>query len=217
MKILVIEDNYILAKNIVRYFNLQNIKSEFVRTWELWFEKLKTKNYSIVILDLNLPWINWLDLLKSIREQNMNLYVIILTSSSTDEDMILGLNLWADDYLSKPFDYNVLLARINAVCRREALNKSNNINLWNVKIDLNYRKVYLKWKDLKLSLLEFNLLSYFVRNKWKILNREEIYENVWWEFENYMFSRVVDIYVGYLRKKLWKDFIKTKKWEWYYI
>lgn len=216
MKILIIEDNSILSKNISKYFDLKWIKSEIASSGELALSKIEKETYSFILLDLNLPWIDWLQFLSKIRKTS-NLPVTILTSRSTNEDVIKWLNMWADDYIAKPFDYDVLLARIQAVLRKNTLDKSEIIEIWGLKIDLLKRKVLKNWKEIDLSSLEFDLLNFILRNRWKILTRNEIYENVWWEFDNYMFSRVVDIYIGYLRKKLEKDIIKTKIGTWYYI
>ncbi len=218
MKILVVEDNFILAKNIVKYLSLQGMKAEFVRTGETALERVINENFSLVLLDLNLPGIDGLEVLSKIRKELKNaVFVIILTSSSTSEDIIHGLELGADDYIAKPFDYSVLLARINAVVRRSASDKGDSIEIDDIVVDFSQKKVWKADKEVVLSSLEFELLRYFVRNPWKVLSRSDIYENVWGEFESYMFSRVVDIYIGYLRKKLWKDFILTKKWDGYYI
>jgi DNA-binding response OmpR family regulator len=216
MKILIIEDNPILSKNMMKFFDLKWFKSEISSSAEFALNKISTENYTLILLDLNLPWMDWLEFLGKIR-QNSNIPIIILTSRATNEDMIKWLNIWADDYISKPFDYEVLLARIQAVLRKNALNKNEIIKIWDLEIDLIKRKIINKKKEIILSSLEFDLLNFMIRNRWKILTRNEIYENVWWEFDNYMFSRVVDIYIWYLRKKIWKDVIKTKIGTWYYI
>lgn len=218
MKILIIEDNNILSKNISKYFDLKWLKSEIASSAELALNKIEIEKeiYSFILLDLNLPWIDWLEFLSQIRKIS-NIPIIILSSRATNENIVKWLNMWADDYIAKPFDYDVLLARIQAVLRKNTLDKSEIVEILELKIELLKRKVSKNWKEIDLSSLEFDLLNFIVRNRWKILTRNEIYENVWWEFDNYMFSRVVDIYIWYLRKKLGKDFIKTKIGTWYYI
>lgn len=212
MKILVVEDNLILAKNIVKYLSIQGMKGEFVRTGEAALQKIGSENHSAVLLDLNLPGIDGLEVLSRIRKDlRCAVPVVILTSSSTNEDVVRGLSLGADDYVAKPFDYGVLLARLNAVVRRNFSDKSETVEVGGVTMDFTRKKVRQNGADVTLSTLEFELLSYLVRNRGKVLSRSEIYENVWGEFESYMFSRVVDIYVGYLRKKLGKDFVQTRK------
>ncbi|MFA5917734.1 MAG: response regulator transcription factor [Candidatus Gracilibacteria bacterium] len=216
MKILIIEDNPILSKNMMKFFDLKGFKSEISSSAEFALNKISTENYTLILLDLNLPGMDGLEFLGKIR-QNSNIPIIILTSRATNEDMIKGLNIGADDYISKPFDYEVLLARIQAVLRKNALNKNEIIKIGDLEIDLIKRKIINKKKEIILSSLEFDLLNFMIRNRGKILTRNEIYENVWGEFDNYMFSRVVDIYIGYLRKKIGKDVIKTKIGTGYYI
>ena len=212
MKILVVEDNYILAKNIVKYLSLQGAKGEFVRTGEEGLTKLSEETFSLVILDLNLPGMDGLGMLGKLRnELRSTVPVVILTSSSTSDDVIRGLEAGADDYVAKPFDYGVLLARIHAVVRRESNDKAETAEIGGVRVDFSKKKAWNGGAEVLLSSLEFDLLAYFVRNRGSVLSRSDIYERVWGEFDAYAFSRVVDIYVGYLRKKFGKDFILTKK------
>jgi DNA-binding response OmpR family regulator len=170
-------------------------------------------------LDINLPIMTWLEVCKNLREKGKEVPIIMLTSRSSKIDIIEWLNIWADDYLSKPFDYDELVARINTLTRRNLKNKSNTkIIIWEYLIDLEEVQVY-KWKQkIKLSTLEFNLFKYLSQNKWKLVSRQDLYEHVWGEFVwDIMFSKTVDVYIWYLRKKLWKNIITTKKWFWYII
>jgi DNA-binding response OmpR family regulator len=125
MKILLIEDNIQISANIVRYLSLQNITCESSQDGKNGLYKALSNHYDVVILDINLPELNGLEVLKSIREKGDNTQVIMLTSNSTKQDIIDGLNLGADDYLTKPFDFEELLARIQALSRRNLKNKSN--------------------------------------------------------------------------------------------
>ena len=137
----------------------------------------------------------------------------MLTSRSGKEDVITGLESGADDYLVKPFDYDILVARLEALTRRNLKNKSTTtLSLWDCDIDLEKIEVK-KWEDIiHLSSLEFDLLKYFAQNKGRVVDRQELYEKVWGEFEgDFMFSKTVDVYIGYLRKKLGKEIVETKK------
>lgn len=219
MKILIIEDNEILSRNLVRFLSLKDIKSEVSFDWKDWLYKASINFYDVIILDINLPIINWLEVCKKLREKWKNTPIIMLTSRSTKSDIIEWLDMWADDYLSKPFDYDELIARIKTLTRRNLKNKSNTkINIHEYLIDLEEIQVYKNKIKIKLSTLEFNLFKYLSQNIWKVVSRQEIYEHVWWEFDwNFMFSKTVDVYIWYLRKKLRKDLIETKKWFWYII
>jgi len=218
MRILIIEDNEILSRNIVRYFALKDIFVDVALDWKDWLYKAKTKFYDAIILDINLPNISWLDICKDLRESWKDVSIIMLTSMWTNDDIVNWLNIWADDYLVKPFEYSELLARINALLRRKFINKSNILSKDNIELDLQKHEVKKDWKEIKLSNLEFNLLKYLLQNKWISLSRQQIYEHVWWEWDwDFMFSKTIDVYVWYLRKKLWKDIIETKKWFWFLI
>jgi DNA-binding response OmpR family regulator len=170
-------------------------------------------------LDVNLPIMNWLDVCKNLREKWKDVPIIMLTSRSSKSDIIEWLDVWADDYLSKPFDYDELIARIKTLSRRNLKNKSNTkILVWEYIIDLEEVQVYKNDEKINLSNLEFNLFKYLSQNKWKVVSRQEMYEHVWWEFDwDFMFSKTVDVYIWYLRKKLWRELIETKKWFWYII
>ncbi len=218
MKVLLIEDNLQISKNIVRYLALQNITCEMALDWKDWLSKALSNFYDVIILDINLPFISGIDILKKLREEQKNTQIIMLTSNSTKEDIVSGLNLWADDYMTKPFDFEEFLARLNTLNRRNLKNKSNIIYIKNFEIDL--EKIQVKQNDeiIKLSNLEFNLFKYLAQNKNKAITRKELYEKVWWEFDwDIMFSKTVDVYIWYLRKKLWTDLIETIKWVWYII
>lgn len=219
MKVLLIEDNVQISANIVRFLAFKNITCESSQDWKDWLYKALTNHYDVIILDINLPSLNWLEILKTIREKQKDNQIIMLTSNSKKQDIVDWLNLWADDYMTKPFDFEELLARINSLNRRNFKNKWNIITFWNnYKIDLD--KIELKQKDeiIKLSPLEFNLLKYLVQNISKTISRQELYEKVWWEFDwDIMFSKTVDVYIWYLRKKLNPELIQTVKWVWYRI
>jgi len=219
MKILIIEDNDSLSRNLKTYFWLKNIKSEISNTWKDWLYKASITYYDAIILDINLPEINWLELCKKLREKWIDIPIIMLTSRWTKNDIITWLDAWADDYLIKPFDYEELLARINSLTRRSLKNKSNTlIKYWDFIIDLEKKEVKKSWELIKLSTLEYDLFKYMSQNRNKLISRKELYEKVWWEFDwDFMFSKTVDVYIGYLRKKLGREVIETKIWFWYII
>jgi DNA-binding response OmpR family regulator len=208
-----------LARNLVKYLITRDIHAEAALDWEEWFRKAINKYYDIIILDINLPNKNWVEICKDLRERWKDVSIIMLTSMWTKEDIISGLDFWADDYLVKPFDYAELLSRMNAIMRRKNVNKSNTIiNIWDIILDLQKVEVTKNWEEIKLSKLEYDLFKYLAQNKSAALSRKEIYEAVWWESDwDFMFSKTIDVYIWYLRKKLWKDLIETKKWYWFLI
>lgn len=218
MKILLIEDNITISKNIVRFLSLKDIKTDVSLDWENGLNKAIINFYDVIILDINLPKKSWIDILKTLREKQKNTSILMLSSNSLKEDIVSWLNFWADDYLTKPFDFDELYARILALYRRNLNNKSNNILLWDYVINLDKIEVIKNNEVIKLSPLEFNLFKYLAQNQNKAISRKELYEKVWWEFDwDILFSKTVDVYIWYLRKKLDKDLIKTIPSVWYSI
>ena len=147
MKVLVIEDNEILSRNIVRYLASREIFAEASLDWEEWLYKALTKHFDIIILDINLPKKDWIEICKTLREKWKEVSIIMLTSRWTNDDIVTGLDIWADDYLVKPFEYSELLARINAIYRRRMQNQSNTIiSFDNIEINLKTIEVKQKWE-----------------------------------------------------------------------
>lgn len=218
MRVLIVEDHQILSRNIQQYLQLKNIESIIVPNGIDALYRASTDFFDLILLDINLPGIQWNEICKQLREKWKDVPILMLTSRSSKSDMISGLEIWADDYMVKPFDYEELLARIHSLTRRNLKNKSTTfISIKNYTIDLVKKSVsWTEW-EIKLSHLEFDLLKYFAQNIGKVLSRQEIYEKVWWEYDEFSMWKTVDVYIWYLRKKLWKELIETKKWFWYII
>ncbi len=214
MKVLIVEDTQALATSVVRFLATKNIQADISPDGIDGLYKAATKYYDAIILDINLPEKDGITLCRELREKEKDVPVIMLTSRSSKEDMIAGLEAGADDYLIKPFDYDILVARLDALTRRNLKNKSTTtLTIADYTIDLVKREVYNSKESFHLSNLEFDLLKYFAQNKNKVVTRQELYEKVWWEFEgDFMFSKTVDVYIGYIRKKLGRDIVETKKW-----
>ena len=220
MKVLIIEDNQLLSNNIAAYLKLENIESKQIFTWKQANYELTLCNYDLIILDLWLPDISGIEVCENIRNSGKNIPILMLTARSNISDKISGFQSWADDYLTKPFDYEELIVRIHALVRRNFSVKSEIVNLWednNIELNITKKTVLLDSKEAHLSKLEIDLLIYLVQNKWNIISKEVLLEKVWWEYDDFKISRTVDVYIWYLRKKLWKDLIDTVRWQWYTI
>jgi DNA-binding response OmpR family regulator len=219
MKILLVEDNLILSRNITQMLINDEIFTDVSIDWLDWLKKAMSKYYDIIILDVDLPWINGFEICKKIRESWKEVGIIMLTSMSWIDNIVDGLNFWADDYLTKPFEYKELFARIQVIKRRKMKNSSiSNLKIKNIEINLETFEI-LKWKEkIKLSKIEFELLKVLAQNKWKALTRKELFELIWWEsHSDFVFSRTLDVHIWNLRKKIWEDIIETKKWIWFII
>lgn len=216
MKVLIIEDQVQIVQNVVRFLSLKNITCEVALDGKEWFYKALQNFYDVIILDVNLPGMTWDEVLKELRQKQKNTQILMLTSNSLKSDIIETLNMWADDYMTKPFDFDELLARLQALNRRNLQNKSNILLFQDYILDLDKTELKKGNVEIKLSSLEFNLLKYFAQNPGKTLSRQEIYEKVWGEFDgDIMFSKTIEVYIGYVRKKLSPDVILTVKWMWY--
>jgi len=182
MKLLIVEDTQELATNLVRYCSIKGIQSDISFDGNDAVHKASTKYYDAIVLDINLPEKDGIQVCRELREKEKDVPIIMLTSRSSKDDIIAWLEAWADDYLTKPFDYDILIARIEALTRRNLKNKSTDILMlpW-YQMDLQKMEVSSKsGEHIHLSHLEFELLKYFAQNKERAIDRKELYEKVWW-------------------------------------
>lgn len=215
MRVLIVEDNEILSSNIKKYLELEWIESKVLSVWASVVYELTMEHYDAIIMDVWLPDISWFEVCNKIRESGRSIPILILTARNTLNDKIEGFKGWADDYLTKPFDYEELLVRLVAITKRSYANKWNIIKEWNLEINIDDKKVMHNSKEVDLSKLEFNLLVYLAQNKGHILSKENILEKVWWEYDAFSETRTLDVYVWYLRKKLGKEIVKTVRGQGY--
>ena len=162
MNILIVEDNNTISKNLSRYLSLKNIDSQIADSAEIAEQMLIEEKFDIMLLDIWLPGISGKEFLEKLKSEWNNIPIIFLTSRDTDDDMIAWLELWADDYISKPFDYEIVIARINSVLRR--YNKETNTEkVWKYIINFDKEDIMdsQSWYKIFLSHLEFKFLSFF--------------------------------------------------------
>jgi two-component system, OmpR family, copper resistance phosphate regulon response regulator CusR len=163
-------------------------------------ELIKNKNFDLIILDVMLPEISGMDFAQEIRQAGYAGFILMLTALSTTKDKIQGLNSGADDYLTKPFEFEELEARIKALIRRKASDKSTLKN-GELVMDLISRHVSREGTRLELTTKEFSLLEFFMRNLDKIVDRNAIARQVW-DADFDPDSNVIDVYINHLRKKV---------------
>lgn len=157
--------------------------------------------YDVIILDLMLPGMPGLEVLKKIRAEDCKAHVLILTAKDTVEDRVAGLDLGADDYLIKPFAFKELLARVRALVRRGYRQKNPRIKVEDLQIDLTTQEVRRGGEKIALTPREYALLEYLAVRTGQTVSRTDIWEHLY-EFNSSASSNVVDVYIGYLRKKL---------------
>lgn len=168
----------------------------------------RDRDFDLVILDLGLPGMDGNDALAEIRARGERMPVIILTARSGVADTVAGLELGADDYVTKPFSFEELLARVKARLRDPGSREADELTAADVILELKTRKARVGDREVELSAREFILAETFLRHPGQVLSREQLLSNVWgYDFDPG--SNVVDVYVGYLRRKLGKDLIET--------
>jgi len=205
MKILVVEDEKKVAGFIKR--GLEEDKYEVDVTHD-GVEGLKlalADDYSLVILDIMLPKKDGLTVIKELRAAGNHVPVLMLTARDTTEDIVSGLDAGSDDYLTKPFAFAELLARVRALVRRGEMDRGAEIQFADLRLDPVTHKVWRGGTEIDLTAKEYGLLEYMMRNPNTVLSRAMIAEHVWdYAFDS--FTNIIDVYVNYLRKKVDKDY-----------
>ena len=214
MKILVVEDNKKLLESIEKEIK-KHFQCETCGDGEEALYLISQGIYDLIVLDLMLPNLNGLDILKKIRDNYIETPVIILTAKESLDDKVGAFSIGANDYLTKPFYMEELIARIYAILRTNGkLSDKNSLEFRNLHLDLSKRRVFINGEEIILQNKQFELLEYFLLNKGTILLKEQIYDRIW-GVESDATIEIVEVYVSNLRKKLSKydydKYIKTKR------
>jgi len=214
MKILIVEDEVELLDSIASYLKNEDFICEKASTFFEAEDKLISFNYDIILLDITLPDGNGIDLLKLIKEKSPTTGVLIVSAKNSLDDKLKGLDLGADDYITKPFHLAELNSRVNSLIRRQKFDGNEIIEFNEIQISPNSKEVTVNGKPIELTKKEYNLLLYFVTNKNKVLTKESIAEHLWGDdiemADSYDF---IYTHMGNLRKKIKKlgapDYLKT--------
>ncbi len=209
MKILLIEDEVRVSSFIKK--GLEEQGEEVVPAFDghSGLKLALQHNFDIIILDVVMPIMNGIEVCDKLKNHHqVNTPILMLTALGTTEDIVTGLETGADDYLPKPFKFKELLARINALHRRNAIRNVGEKDLLKVKdleMNLATKEVIRNSKEIKLTAREFKLLAYLLKNKNRVISRTDILENVW-EVDFDLGTNVIDVYINYVRKKIEKEF-----------
>jgi two-component system copper resistance phosphate regulon response regulator CusR len=205
MRILVIEDEQSVASFIRKGLEEQSYVVDVAYDGQTGRLLASQHQYDVILMDIILPQINGLQLCKMIREES-KVPILMLTALGTTNDVVSGLDTGADDYLTKPFKFQELLARVRALSRRRDESPAESIfRMADLELDPRTKEVKRSGQTIRLTARELYLLQYFIRNRGQLLSRADIAENVWnTSFESG--SNIVDVYVNYLRNKIDKDF-----------
>ncbi|MBK9486048.1 MAG: response regulator transcription factor [Chitinophagaceae bacterium] len=208
MQVLLVEDEKKIADSLKQGLEELQYTVEIAYDGTMGEKLFRQQAFDIVILDINLPGINGLELCKKIREVNKAIPVLMLTTFSSVPDKVEGFNAGADDYMVKPFSFDELIVRIRALLRRNAdgnLPTGNLLSIADLEMNLDTKQVTRSGKNISLTAKEFRLLEYMLRNKNRVVSRADIGEQVWNnDFDTN--TNTIDVYVNYLRKKIDKEF-----------
>ena len=203
MKILVVEDNKKLAENLKQGLVQEGYAVDVIEEGITAESRILVNRdeYDLVVLDRMLPGKDGASICKYWREKNVIIPVLMLTALTTTDDKVAGLDAGADDYLTKPFAFKELLARIHALLRRPKISYPDVINSKDIIINTTSRSATYKGKELILTLKEFMVLEYLMRNKNKVITRDDLYSHAW-DFADTSFSNTVDVHIKNLRRKI---------------
>ena len=207
--ILLVEDNQTIGQNIQKYLELEGYSVLWVQNWSYANEVVKHQEFDLVLLDLMLPGTDGLVVAKTIKQHQEQTRILMMTAKGQLEDKLEGFEVWADDYLVKPFDLEELVARIEALLRRSV--QKDVVNYGVLTLDNLQKKIFKSWEEIKLSLKEFQILELLIRNKGMALSRVDIIEEIWGWDAGFEEDGKLDVYLSTIRRKIWKDMIETIK------
>lgn len=208
MKILIVEDEHLIATAIKKGLEQEHYIVDIAYDGEKGFDLASSGDYDLILLDLMLPKIDGIEVCRQLRQQQIHIPILMLTAKSQIEDKIKGLNNGADDYLTKPFAFEELLARIRVLTRRPQKSSSEIITVGDLSINLSTYEVTRQGKPIVLSGKEYSLLECLMRHANKILNKDQLIQHVW-SYESDILPNTVEVYIRNLRQKIDQPF-KTK-------
>lgn len=216
IRLLIVEDEHSILNALARGFRKLGYAADCAADGEEALELYYGNSYDLVILDLSLPKLDGLDVLKEIRCESKDIHILILTARSELEDKIKGLDLGANDYLVKPFHFAELEARVRALLRRRFRTCDNNLESGPVRADLSLKKVYRDGQEISLTRKEYGILEYLFLNKGEVVDSGSLYEHIW-DDDADVFRNSLKVHINSLRKKLPEGFIKTSRGQGYYV
>lgn len=220
MRILIVEDEIDLCDSIAEGLQIDGYAVDTCNDGKAAYVLITTEIYDLIVLDLNLPGMDGIDILKEVRKTHKDIKVLILSARSSIADKVLGLDVGANDYLAKPFAFEELKARIRSLLRRTFIQENTVLTWETLSLDTVGRTAYVNDVTILLTRKELALLEYFLLNQSKVISQEELMEHVW-NMEADSFSNAVRVHIASLRKKLKAimgyDPIATKIGEGYYL
>jgi heavy metal response regulator len=206
MKILLVEDDKGIVRFVQKGLLEKGYSVDIASDGEEGARLILRENYDLIILDILLPKMDGIEILKRIRQAQIQTPVIFLTAKDTEGDIIRGLDSGADDYVTKPFSFNELLARIQALIRRGKMaNSASKLQIANLRIEVEGHRVFREKTKIELTPKEYALLEFFVRHSGQIITRTMISEKVW-DYHFDTATNIIDVHISHLRNKIDKNF-----------
>jgi len=206
MRILLIEDDTGIARFVKQGLSENSFSVDVAVDGEEGFQSVLHMKYDLIVLDIMLPKMDGKEVLRKIRSMDIQTPVIFLTAKDSESDIVHGLNLGADDYLTKPFSFNELLARIQAIIRRDkAVTHPARLQMANLILEPDGHRVFREKTKIELTPKEYILLEFFMRHPGQIITRTMISEKVW-DYHFDTSTNIIDVHVSHLRNKIDKDF-----------
>ncbi|MFZ1977632.1 MAG: response regulator transcription factor [Bacteroidota bacterium] len=219
MRILIVEDEQKVARFLKKGLEAEGYEIEVANDGELGEQLARTGSFDVVLLDVMLPKKDGFSVLHDLRKNSIRTPIVMLTARSATEDIVGGLDKGADDYLTKPFSFEELLARVRSVVRRNGQMKTK-LQFLDLSLDTVAHKAHRNGKQIELTTREYALLEYFMRSQGKLISRQELAKEIWgYDFDPG--TNVVDVYVNHLRKKVDADskvkLFQTERGKGYYL
>ncbi|MGZ8161804.1 MAG: response regulator [Methylobacter sp.] len=208
MRLLLVEDDEILGDGLVAGLKMEGYAVDWLTNGKLADEALKINAYELIVLDLNLPDMDGMDILRALRARKDETPVLVLTAKDTIPDRVLGLDSGADDFVIKPFDLHEVCARLRALARRHEGRSAPNIEHKGIVLDPASHQVTLHNEKVDLSQKEFEILSFLMSNIGRVISRARLEESLY-SWNSDIESNTVEVHIHYLRKKLDPTLIRT--------
>ncbi|MBR2294385.1 MAG: response regulator transcription factor [Clostridiales bacterium] len=210
-KVLMIDDDEVIAQTTCEYLNMFDVKTAYVTSYEAAIEFLDKNLVSLLLLDINLGDKSGFDLCRKVRE-NYDMPILFISARTSDDDVLIALNIGGDDYIKKPYTLSILLAKVKTVLaryEREAGAKNNNAAKGNndlsedIRLDTNTHKLMVKGEPVSLKAMEYKMLLYLVENRGRVVTKDELLKNVW--DDEFIGEGTLAVHIRHLREKIEKD------------
>ncbi len=210
MRILIIEDEHKIAQSIKKGLEQEHCVVDIVFTGTEGYDLALVETYDAIILDILLPGMNGLEICRNLRKNSIHTPILLLTAKGQVHEKVEGLNAGADDYLTKPFAFEELLARLKAIIRRPKNYVNPSLTLDNLVVNTQTYEVQRGGVSIHLSHKEYTLLEYLLRHAGRVVSRDQIMNHVW-NYDADILPNTVEVYIGYLRNKIDRPFADAKK------